>query len=416
VGPFATVAPALVVAGLFAAAAAASGFAGPRWSTVHLFTLGVLTPLIVAFSQQFSRSVTRTRDHAPPWLHPTLALAAAATVVALTAGWTVVLAIAVTAATVTVAVSYIRLRAMRRAAEHSRFAWLVQTYERAHLAFVAAALLGAAMGLGAVPAGWYGAMRLAHLHVNVAGWVGLTVLGTAVFFGPAMLRTRLTDAAEATAVAALRVAACAVAAAGLSLLAVGLPAPFGTVARVVAAVALAVFAGAVVAIGRAILGFARRAHPSPARPLLVAALGWFAVAAAADAVVVAAGAWRWLDAVGVVFGVGVAAQLVVAVVLYLLPSLRGRGFAVRDALIARTELGAGLRAVVLNAGTAAVALHAAATGPVAVIAGRVGWLALALVAAHTLGLTVWPVTADPERARSSVAKRYRQDQETAGDV
>ena len=57
---------------------------------------------------------------------------------------------------------------------------------------------------------------LFHAHVNLLGWITLTVLGTVLTLWPTMLRTRMADGAVAAARTALPVAA-----AGLALLAVG---------------------------------------------------------------------------------------------------------------------------------------------------------------------------------------------------
>src|SRR5688500_11194509 len=68
-GPFGPVTSALVTSAAFAIVAAVAGVAqvlpGGRWPVVHLFTLGVMTNLVVAFSQQFAQAVTGGQRRLP---------------------------------------------------------------------------------------------------------------------------------------------------------------------------------------------------------------------------------------------------------------------------------------------------------------------------------------------------------------
>lgn len=102
--------------------------------------------------------------------------------------------------------SHGRLRHMVAAAGERRFSWIPTVHLRAHAAFVVGAVLGM-LGVGWVSGSWYMAVRLAHLHVNVLGWGGLTVLATLTFFGPAMVRTRIPEDADDRAGRVLRLAA-----------------------------------------------------------------------------------------------------------------------------------------------------------------------------------------------------------------
>jgi hypothetical protein len=416
IGPFAAVAPALLVATVWFVMALVWGVAGMlpggRWMVVHLFTLGVLTTLLVAFTQHFARSITRQDAALRPVALLTLTAGVGATLVGIVTGAVPVVVIGAVVVTGVVALGRVRLGQVRRAADAPRFGWVVAAYERAHEAFLLAALLGAAMGAGLVPGTWYASVRLAHLHLNVLGWAGLTVLATIVFFGPALLRVRLPAAAERRAARAVRVGAPALLVAGVLLalpLADGVE---GALVRLGAAVALAVFAWPVLSVTTAVTIMARTAHPCAARVLLPAVVAWFSLAVLADVAVVATGTYELLPALGTAVGLGVVLQLILAVVLYLLPSLRGRGFAARDALIARTETAAATRALVYNAAVAALVLAAAGiAAPAGMTAAA--WGVVIAVASSTAALAVWPVRADPTRARSSVARRYRTAQETS---
>jgi hypothetical protein len=93
------------------------------------------------------------------------------------------------------------------------------------------------------------------------------------------------------------------------------------------------------------------------------------------------------------------------------PMLRGRDFASRDALIARTERLPRTRTAALNLGVllALVAdltpgLPTAFAQPLA----SAGWLLVILAVAAHLAVIVWPLgRVDPGQVRSAAAARYR---------
>lgn len=393
--PFADVRPVLVVAGTALVAAAgwsvaADHLPGGRWVVVHLFTLGVLTPLVLGFSQHFSRTLTRSPEPAAALAVPT-ALGATAVLVGLVSGWTWLLGAGGTVLTVLVLQAYRRLRRMRTAAVGARFAWIVRAYERAHGAFVHGALLGILMGVGVLSGPWYAAARVAHLHVNVLGWGGVTLLATVVFFGPSMVRARIADGAEERAFTAIRRGTTGLSAATVLLLATGIGGGAGTAARLLAAVGLAVLAWAVTVVCRPVAVVALTARRSATWGLVAGAGMWFPLAAWADVAVVATGRWELLTAIGVTALVGVLAQSVLATVLHVGPLLRDRP--VRLAVVARLERWAVSRAVAWNVGTTAVA--AAASGALDGAAGsavvRGGFALLGVVVLQTATSIAGPV-------------------------
>src|SRR5690606_28790879 len=82
--------------------------------------------------------------------------------------------------------------------------------------YVAAACflpVGAALGtvLARDPADpWHTRILLAHVTLNLLGWVGLTVVGTLFTLWPTMLRTRMAPSTETAARRALPVLVCSV--------------------------------------------------------------------------------------------------------------------------------------------------------------------------------------------------------------
>jgi hypothetical protein len=386
--PFAAAAPSIVLALLHLGAlllwlAIGDRLPGGRWLAVHLFTLGVLTNLVLTFSEHFSRTVTRTPGERSWWWPAVTNAGVLLVLVGLPTGvpWLVVAGTVVLTGVVVAA--YRRLRRMRHQAVGARFAWLCRIYERAHGAFVHGAVLGGLLGAGLVAGGWYAGVRAAHLHANVLGWGGLTLLATLVFFGPTMTRTRIESGADAKAARALRHGASGLTAAVLLLIVSGAPGAVGTVARAGAAAGLAVLGWATVAVCVPVARAALRAKPTAPRWSVVAVCGWFCLVVWADVAVVATGTWRWLDALGVAALAGVLGQAIVATLTYLAPLLRGRTAPERDAIRTRLEVGARTRAAVFQVGVGCLVLAAARLGEDLPLTA-IGWASLIAVVLITL--------------------------------
>jgi hypothetical protein len=386
--PFAAAAPSIVLALLHLGAlllwlAIGDRLPGGRWLAVHLFTLGVLTNLVLTFSEHFSRTVTRTPGERSWWWPAVTNAGVLLVLVGLPTGvpWLVVAGTVVLTGVVVAA--YRRLRRMRHQAVGARFAWLCRIYERAHGAFVHGAVLGGLLGAGLVAGGWYAGVRAAHLHANVLGWGGLTLLATLVFFGPTMTRTRIEPGADAKAARALRHGASGLTAAVLLLIVSGAPGAVGTVARAGAAAGLAVLGWATVAVCVPVARAALRAKPTAPRWSVVAVCGWFCLVVWADVAVVATGTWRWLDALGVAALAGVLGQAIVATLTYLAPLLRGRTAPERDAIRTRLEVGARTRAAVFQVGVGCLVLAAARLGEDLPLTA-IGWASLIAVVLITL--------------------------------
>lgn len=370
---------------------------GGRWLAVHLFTLGVVTNLVLGLTDHFSRALTH-QPGAMPWWQ--LALTNAGVLAVLwgipsAQRWSV--AAGATVVSVVVFASYRRLRALRRTALAPRFAWVVRMYERAHGAFLHGAVLGALIGTGVFAGRWILAARTAHVHVNLLGWAGLTLLATVVFFGPTIARTRIRQGADARAARALRLGATALTIAVLALLGTGFSGTPGTIMRLVAAAGLAVYAWSVVVVcgpvARAMLS-AR----APGRWPVLATVVWFPLVAWADVAVVATGTWRGLEPLGAAMLLGVLAQAITASLGYLAPQLRPLGPA-RDRVRERSESWIPVRTLAWNAGVVLV-VSAAVAGPAADGAwggvAKAGWaLVLAAVLVQVvLVASAWRTSPD----------------------
>lgn len=359
---------------------------GGRWLAIHLFTLGVLTNLVLALSDHFARTLTHQDGGAPRWQPAVLNTGVVAVLWGIPAAerWSV--ALGATVVTAVVLLSYLRLRGMRRGALGPRFGWVVRMYERAHGAFVHGALLGALVGTGVLSGGWYLAARTAHLHIMLLGWGGLTILGTIVFFGPTVARIRIEAGADAAAARALRWGATGLSLGVVALLATGVEGPAATAFRIAAAVGLIVYARAVWVVCVPVLRAVWRARPSAGRWSVLAAAGWFPLVAVADAAAVAAGADRLLEALGVVLLLGVLAQAILGALGYLAPLLRDRD-GTREALRGRLEMLGGPRAAAWNAGVVLAAAAAAAGSSAGGWLAGTGWSLVLAVALSQVLLT-----------------------------
>jgi hypothetical protein len=390
--PFGSVRPAVIVAGIYLVAAGlwASGLAGlpgGRWLAVHLFTLGVLSNLVMALTVHFAETMLHQPGGGQSRLRMALFNAGVlAVLVGVVTGERIVLAAGATVATAGVFAVYRQLRRIRKTALSQRFGFLVRAYERACGAFLHGALLGALLGIGVLPGTWFAGVRLAHLHTNILGWGGLTLLSTLVVFGPTVLRTRMTADADALAARWLPRAATGLTVAVLALVLTGAGGEVGVALRLLAAAGLAVYAtGATIICSSVLRAAAATSHRSVNAVMLSAVCVWLPVTAAADVVAVATGRWWLLNTLGVVVLVGVLGQAIVAAVGYVGPLLRSRPHA-RPVMRARMDRLAVTRATVLNAGVLLLAL--AVVTPVPAAAG--GALIAAVVVSQAVAL-LWPV-------------------------
>jgi nitrite reductase (NO-forming) len=362
-----------VVLGYLAAGAATLALgdrvAGGTWLALHLVLLGAVTNAIVVWSEHFAAALLRVAAAGER--------AATVRVLALNLGVLAVLGgvhggrPAMTAAGAWLAGAVVLAHAAAMAARARRampggLAGTVWFYVAAVAALLAGMGLGVLLaGGGAGSADAYRAMRLAHVHLNVLGWVGLTVVGTQFTLWPTVLRTRMVaDPGRAVGWSLpLTTGGLAVATAGL-------------LARR-QAVALAGLAGYAAGLGVALVPFVRtavRRRPHTAASwMLGAGIAWFAVAVAADLValtgsprVVDLDGWvnQLLPAVAVGFGL----QVLTGALTYLLPVVWGRGAYGNRKLAAVLEAGWRLRVVAANLGV--VLLVAAPQGG---WAGRAGW-------------------------------------------
>ena len=321
----------------------------PRWLMIHLLVLGAAGHAILVWSRYFADALLRRPP--TPRRAQTVRLAmfnaGVAVVVAGVLG-DVWLATVAGATLVAAAVGWhagLLVRQVRRALGN-RFAPTIRYYVAAGACLPVGAGFGTWLAYGDASA-FHDRLRLAHIAVNVLGFLGLTVLGTLVTLWPTVLRTRIADGAERMARRALPLLVTAVGVTAASALAGLRP---GVVAGL-----LGYLAGIVV-LARPALRAARAKPPTSfAAWSILAGVAWLVGGLVLlVAVAVTSRDWTHLDralnGVTPLLAVGFAAQVLIGASSYLIPVVLGGGPTPVRAANRVFDAGGPLRLVVTNLG------------------------------------------------------------------
>lgn len=293
-----------------------------RWLLIHLLLLGAATNAILVWSTHFAGAVLRAPVPAARRGEAArLVLLNAGVIGVLVAGTTGPSWLAVPTSALVFAAVAAHLAALAVRLHRALPAPLAVTVHYYLIAAVAL-LVGIPAGGWMLAAGGTAGLHLFHAHVNVLGWISLTVLGTVLTLWPTVLRTRIAPGAVRAARVALPLATAGLLAVGVGVL--------GWWPGVTAA-GLALFATAVGTITVPAVRAARARPPSSfAAWSIAAALGWLVVALVIDAgVLLAAGsAGEAAARFGVVLVpllAGFVAQVLIGALAYLLPVVLGGG-------------------------------------------------------------------------------------------
>ncbi|WP_233197934.1 hypothetical protein [Cryobacterium sp. Y57] len=179
------------------------------WLMVHLLLLGAVSTAIIIWSQHFADTLVR---------RPALAgrrslivrlvghtLGAILVMIGMIVNlFAVVLVGGVLVGAVAV-LHAILLGGELCRAKPSRFGSLVRYYVVAAVSLFGGVGLGIWMANPGTDSDLHARLYVAHIALNVLGWVGLTAVGTLLLLWPTVLRTRLGDGTDAAARAALPV-------------------------------------------------------------------------------------------------------------------------------------------------------------------------------------------------------------------
>ena len=378
----------LVVLGWLVATALSVAGGGPAWLAVHMFLLGAVSSAILVWSEHFAVAVLHAREVARREAALRLAALNAGTVAVVVgrlAGWPLLLAAGALITVAAVASHALMLWRLRRRGLGGVLAGLVRYYLLACAALVAGGAIGALLGNGVGGEAWHARLLVAHLHLNLLGWVMLTVLGTLFMLWPVLLRTGMAPSTRWALIWCLRLAG-----GGLGVAVVGILLEL----RVVAAAGLAAYVAGVVVAARPMLAEVRGQRPrSGAGWMVGAAVCWLAGAVAADAVVLAVspdpGALPdRLSALGPVLLIGVVGQVLIGSLAHLLPVAIGGGPAVVRASASTLELGWPVRVLAVNAAVLLVSLPVLPG-----YAHTVGWLLVGLSVIDVVVRSAWLIVA-----------------------
>lgn len=321
------------------------------WLMIHLVLLGALTHSALVWSEHFAHTLLRApQDDASRRRQDIrivlFALGALAVFLGVPGQWWWLVVTGASLVSVGVVWHGIHLVALVRRALPNRFRVVSHAYIAAAACLPVGAGFGAALAFG-LPAEMHGRLLIAHIAVNLLGWIGLTVTGTLVTFWPTLLRARMDERAERLARQALPLQV-----GGLAVLVSG--ALLGW--RPLALAGLLLYAAGLVWWGRALAAPLRAKGLREFAPASVlAALVWAVVGLLwVGWLLATSGTWeavaQSLPTVAGVFAVGFAAQLLAGALSYLIPSVLGGGPSVVRAGRAWFDRGATWRLAVINAG------------------------------------------------------------------
>lgn len=370
-----------------AAALLHTALPAPRWLMIHLLLLGAVSHSILVWSKHFADALLHTPQQPNDRPHQSIRLAllnlgTVLVVVGVLTGWWPVTAVGAGAIAAAALWHGAALLRQLRAALPARFAMTVRYYVAAAAMLPVGALLGALMSHG-VDERTHERLLVAHVAVNLLGWLGLTVLGTLVTLWPTMLRTRIAPGAERAATRALPVLLAAVTVTVTAALTGVLPG---------IALGLALY---LVGLGVLAVPFARvaRAKPPSSFPAwsVLAGLLWFAgTLILLTITMVSASTWpqahERLSAATPALAAGFAAQVFLGALSYLMPvALRGGPGAVRAATQV-LDRGGPLRIALVNLGLLASLTPAPSTvrtlAGLLVLGGFAAFLPLMVIAAR----------------------------------
>jgi nitrite reductase (NO-forming) len=313
------------------AVAAHRVLAVPEWLALHLLVLGAAGNAVLVYSQHFAEALLHTRS-GPQWpANARIAVFNAGAIAVLT-GVSVRLAwLSAAGATLVVIAVIAHTAALIATARAARLSGRLRVVIRYYIAAGSCLAVGGTLG-GLLAAGtirtprWQQAVRLAHAHLNLLGWLGLAVVGTLFMLWPAVLRTRMADTAPHTARRVFTITVTGLAVAVTGALLTGLTASAHWLAAAGMAGYAAGVAYAVVPAAREL----RAAPPRSAAPVaLLAGHGWLFAALAVDIAGLARGGTTADDLLGRVLvpalGIGVVAQTLTGALTFLVPVTVGGG-------------------------------------------------------------------------------------------
>jgi nitrite reductase (NO-forming) len=347
------VAPLILVWLLAAIAAGVASLARdvPAWLLVHLLLLGAVSNAILIWSAHFAAAMLRLPDGAT-YRDQALRLSCfnlGACVVVVGMSFEQWWAVGLGAVLVAIAVgwhAWALWRRMQRALP-SRFGVTVAYYVSAAALLPIGVAIGVAMAPDRLPEDEHARFALAHVGINVLGWIGLTLVGTLITLWPTMLHTQVADGTVKAARRTLPILL-----AGVAVIASGALLD----ERLLATAGVVLYLVGLVVIGIPLahsLQWRTQYRYGPASVL--AAVLWLVSCVAALGVILAASdGWEQAadrtDLLAAPLLVGFAAQLIIGALSFLIPVVLGGGPAMARRTNEILDSWGGPRLLLINAG------------------------------------------------------------------
>ena len=179
----------------------------PPWLTIHLLLLGAVTNAIVTWSDHFisallwTRSQNRNRQMAVIVLM-NIGIIGVLISVSTHTNWLIIISASVMACTM---VFYLRgISIAIKKSLNKRFIELLRYYQCAAFFLLVGITLGVMDSFKSHEDPMQPKLALAHLHANLLGWMGITMIGTLVTLWPTVLRTPMHARAIPSAAIGLR--------------------------------------------------------------------------------------------------------------------------------------------------------------------------------------------------------------------
>jgi nitrite reductase (NO-forming) len=343
------------------------------WLPVHLAMLGAASQAIVGGQLMFSTTLGLTRGPARSQTLTQLAiLNVGAALVIAGRLWSSTATLGVGAAAFVVAICWVtwQVHTYWRRSVNRRFAITGTFYRLAGLSIILGASIGGALGIGAFDAESYLEHKTLHMALNVLGWAGMTIVGTAVTLLPTILHVRAPSVARLRPVPWLMFGGLLVLATGASL-ALDALAAIGLALYVAGLAMFAVYM-------RQMLATPRRRRIPTAAFHLIAALTWAAITSVGLVVALAQGdAALTRDLLVVGGGGGFVFQALLGAWSFLLPSTRPPEPKRRRNELTAMELGGPLQIAAYNIGLVATLFGLLTDNPFSLAGIALAWSAAA---------------------------------------
>lgn len=325
-------------------------FAAHRWLVVHLFLLGAVTNAIVTWTEHFTITLLRVRQPSrrqSAWRLVALNLAVIATLVGVSVPNSVLIIVGAGSLMLVIAIHAYNLYRLSNRALQNRFAGTVHFYLAAASCLMLGVLFGVLSAFQKDGSALRDSLHVAHLHANLLGWVGVTVIGTLFTFWPTILRTKMVDGVMKSAKLSLPFLFTGISVAAISL---------AMNQRYVAIFGMILYALGIGVVSVPFIGTWRQKAPRdlPTFSIVCSAL-WLSLGVLSDLAALAllgslADYVIWVDRFIPAFLIGFVGQILLGALTFLVPVILGGGPAAVREHIKRLSLMWQARILIFNVG------------------------------------------------------------------